>query len=659
MVDYRRHKEEMAAASRQRSLSSRDIYPLPSIQNPARRMAAAKSLKLYCETYYPAKFTKPWGKNHLLLIERLEKILVSGGQQAVAMPRGTGKTTIVEAAATWALLNGYRRYLVILAANTKEARRILTSIRTALSTNVKLLADYPEVCFPLAQLNGSALLARGQLYLGDPTRIVISADSLKLPQITGSLASGATVAAFGIKAALRGQATDMPDGATARPDIIIYDDVATDAVSRNPRRVEELLHIIHATAAGLAEDGTLLSQVYCCTVNEEGDVADQLLDKSRYPQWQGIRGRSLDKFPDRMDLWREYRSVRHNDPEAANKYYENNIEVMRAGAVVTWPASYPDDCLDALQYALNKWCDYERGFWAEAQNEPQRPPAASVLVPAATIRKRVNGLERETPPAHTLKITAFVDVHDDILYNCIIAWETGFTGYVIDYNTYPEQAKSYFSKQDGGLDTLQRRYGQTADDSLFLGLCDLLRDLSQRSFAVAGDTRRIGVDRILIDAAYKPEVVENALTSVKNKQILPAIGSSIKAVNKPMSEYRKMPGMIFGNHWIEEVIQRRRFRTIRVDTNYYKSRVHEMFACLPGTSGSLSFWGQDAGKHRMIADHCNAETVRLVSSGRNEVNEWRELPARPDNHFFDCLVGATVAASTLYLDRETKRNGQQ
>lgn len=49
----------------------------------------------------------------------------------------------------------------------------------------------------------------------------------------------------------------------------------------------------------------------------------------------------------------------------------------------------------------------------------------------------------------------------------------------------------------------------------------------------------------------------------------------------------------------------------------------------------------------MIAEHCEAEEVRLVSSGENEVNEWSVKPTRTDNHFFDTLVYNFACASTL------------
>jgi len=655
MENYQQHRDKMAAASRRRSLSGRDIYPLPPIADISRRLRCRDSLLSFCQEYFAKKFNKEFGKNHLLLIARLENLLKHGGKQAVAMPRGTGKTTIVIAASIWALANGWRKYLVILAANTKESRKILTSIRWAFQNNPILRQDYPEICWPMYKLEGSALLARGQRYLGRPTDITLSADQIKLPNIVGGKASGSMIAAFGIKAAIRGQSTDGVDGSTIRPDFVILDDVQTNDLAKNPDRLQDMEDAINATIEGLAGNGCELSMIMCCTVIEDNDLADRYLDHSRYPQWQGIRGAALDALPTRMDLWREYRSLRFGDPAAANAFYDKNYHDMQQGALVTWPASYPPrKCRDALQYAMNKWCDYERGFWAEMQNQPMRSPEAAILVPAKVIMKRINGLDHGVTPKEAVRITAFVDVHDDLLYYAVSAWTIDFTGYVIDYGTFPEQNRKYFGKSDGGLETMRSVFRQSPEGSLRSGLEFLLRDLSGMEFTVENTEKTKSIDRILVDVAYKPEIVEQTLRLVGNPNILPAHGFYIGAKNKPMAEYKRKPGMLLGHHWLEEPIEKRIFRTIRVDTNYWKSRIHEMLSLMPGEKCSLSFWGHDPGRHRMIADHCVAESVHLVSSGRNEVHEWKEKPNRPDNHLFDCLVGTAVGAAMFNLDiRET------
>lgn len=575
------------------------------------------------------------------------------GRQAVALPRGTGKSTIVAGAAVWALIYGHRRFLVIIAANLKEARKMLLSIRKNLESNGALLEDFPEVVYPLSKLRGSALLARGQVAYGEPTDVTVSADALRLPAIAGSQASGASVVAVGIKSAIRGQSSEMPDGSTQRPDFLILDDVQKDEDARNPIRVEALEHKIASTVKGLAESGREIPMVFTCTVIESGDLADRFLNSEIYPWWHGIRGQMIETWPERMDLWREYRSRRFVDEKDADQFYRDNLDEMRRGGTVSWTEDYDKShCLDALQSAMNQWVEDERAFMSEAQNSPLRPVGSAVCVSAETIMGRVNGLDQRVVPHDCYKITGFVDCHDNLLYYAVVAWTKRFDGFVIDYGTFPEQNRRYFAKNDGGLETLRGNFGGSADSSLKMGLETLLTELAQTEYLDEDGNGRHGIDRILVDAKYKPEVVESALRMVRNKTIVPARGTAILARHKQMAQWAKKPGRAFGWHVIDEKIDKRAYRSLLVDTNYWKSKLHEKFSLAVGERGNVSFWGTDKRYHRLIAEHCNAETVLLVSAGENEVNEWREKPARPDNHYFDCLVGATVAASTLGIKTE-------
>ena len=219
-------------------------------------------------------------------------------------------------------------------------------------------------------------------------------------------------------------------------------------------------------------------------------------------------------------------------------------------------------------------------------------------------------------------------------------------GFVLDYGTYPEQKRRFFSKSDGGLETLRRRFGGTPDYALSQGLETLFLMLDERTYSdESGKERKI--DRILVDAKYKPEIVESAIERSKVTRIIPARGHAVRATGRPMAEWQRKPGRRFGFHFLEEKVENRKYRSILSDTNFWKTRVHEKLALLPTEKGSLTFWGSDNERHRMIAEHCSAEKCQLVSSGTHEVNQWTEKPTRPDNHLFDCLVGSLLAAETL------------
>ena len=432
----------MAAKSRENSRSSREIAPLPAMKNPKRRMACRKDLKAFCLEYFPKRFSLAFSTYHLQVIKRLEDMMIQGGGKlALAMPRGSGKTTLAETTVIWALLYGHCRYIVVVGANMEKAEKIVKNIKTALTTNKLLLDDFPEVVYPFHKLNGSALLARGQLYLGELTGIEWKPREVVFATIPGSKASGAMIVSVGIKGASRGGNKMMPDGSTARPDVVLLDDPQTDDAARSQKQVDALANIIDKGIEGLVGPAATLAMCMCCTVIEENDLASRYLSHKDKPQWRGLKFKMVEKMPTNMKLWEQYRDIRKEDPEGvkAKMFYKQNRAEMREGAVVAWDANYTDDDLDALQYAMNKWADNEVMFFSEYQNEPMKPDQGAMVVPARVIRTRLNGLDHQTLPLDAQTLTGFIDVHDDLLYYAVVAWSDDFTGYVLDY-AVPEMA---------------------------------------------------------------------------------------------------------------------------------------------------------------------------------------------------------------------------
>ena len=650
--NYEKVKARAREVSALKSLVGREISPLPPVGDYKRRFQGSRSLLAFLKTYFPQKFKKPFGKNHLRLIDAFQKAISEGGKQAVAMPRGTGKTTIALGAAVWSLVTARRRFIVVVAANTKEARKLLKAITSMLTSSALLVEDFPEICYPLVKLRGSALLARGQLFYGNPTNVQITADSLRLPTILGSRASGSTIAAYGVNAAIRGLSSENPDGSTDRPDFLFLDDLQTDAVAVNPNRVAQLEETVASTLEGLVENGAELAMVQTCTVKAPDDYSDRTLNREIYPRWNGLRFQSLESMPKRMDLWREYRAIWFDDEARATAFYRENMSSMQEGAVVAWPEAYVGKKLvDSLEYYMTKWCENERAFWSEQQNQPLEASSGAVKLSAKEIIAKVNGFPELVVPDDSAKITAAVDVHGDVLYYSVVAWSSAFTGRVVHYGTFPEQKRSYFSKNDGGLETLKRMFpGSTADGRVQRGLDWLFHNLLDWRIPTESDDnagRRI--DRILVDIGWKTETVENAIRAVDPRVIVPAKGVAVLAKSSPMRQWPKRQGRVFGWHVIDEKTANSALRSMLVDVNYWKTKTHEAFGLAPGEAGSLSLWGTSKSRHRMFAEHMSAETAKLVEYATNKVVEWSPNVNRPDNHFFDTIVYNFAAASSLGL----------
>jgi len=581
----------------------------------------------------------------LEVIARFKEVIREGGQVALAMPRGTGKSVMAQFIALWALLYCHLRFLVIVAANKKEAKKMLDAIKDAISTNRLLLEDFPEIVYPLKRLNGSALLARGQLYFGKSTAITWTAEDVIFPTILGSKASGAKVVCVGINGAIRGKNTEMPDGSTARPDLVIIDDPQTEDTAASPKKTEKIEEKIAKAIKGLAEAGTRLSQIMTVTVIREGDAADRYLDHNIYPQWHGMRYKMLDAFPENTALWDEYATLRRVSEKQATAFYKKNRAAMDKGAVCTW-----DDCFDrrseisAIQAAMNLHIDDPVSFSSEQQNEPIRPETGSSITDAKTIRKRLNGLKRGVVPSETEVITGFIDVHDNVLYWCVAAWAGDFTGYVIDYGTFPEQSRSYFNKNDRDLHVMKERFKGRKNTVIAQGVEFLATDLLRRLWTVQNDeTAIMQIDRLLIDSRYMHKAVESALTRIRDTSVKPSMGIGVPAKTTPMNQWPQRTGRKYGDYWFIDKPSRRSYRTVTMDVNYWKCQVHDAFGLKAGDRGGLTLWGKSGETHRMFSEHCNGETVQFVSA-KYQANEWTTKP-NMDNHLFDCMVGCMAAAS--------------
>jgi len=653
-----RSYEEQKEAARERaarlSKSGRDIGELPPVADAQRRASAENDFRMFCETYFGTLFYLPWSDDHLAVVNTIERTVNSGGQFALAMPRGSGKTTLCEVACLWALLSGKRRFVVLVGAEEAHAIELLQSMKVELLCNDLLLADWPEVMYPFRRLEGIAHRSKGQLYQGKPTHVAWAERQIVFASIPGSPASGAIVRASGLLGRLRGMKHTRPDGRAVRPDLVIVDDPQTEASAISPLQSARREHILTGAILNLAGPGQRIAAVMPCTVIQAGDMADNLLDRRRHPEWHGERFKLVYRWPDNEKLWERYAKI-YRDPGRAQmecladatEFYRDHRAEMDAGAKVAWPARYEPGEISAIQHAYNLRLRDEPTFFAEYMNEPQRAAYEGDFCSADQIAAKLNGLKRgEVPTGYSL-LTGHVDVHDKLLYFVIAAWNPeNFSGAVIDYGTYPRQRRRYFTLRQATATLGRQKPGAGKEGAIHAGLVALLDDLLAREWkSVDGQALRIG--RMLVDEGYKPETVRAAIRVSKYAALIqPCKGVSVRAAHKPLAEYINKAGDVAGHYWRTGKAARRELRGVMVDINWWKSRVHTAFGTARGDPGSLELWGKTPEEHRMYAEHLADSEYMVMTTGRGRtVHEWFERPGRPDNHLFDSTVGAAVAAS--------------
>jgi len=654
-ADYEALKEAARARNSELSAIGRDIGEIPEVVDPQRKARAATDFRFFCEVYFPETFCLPWSDDHLKVIARIETAVLHGGLFAMAMPRGSGKTSLAETACIWAMLTGAREFVCLVGSDAGHARSMLESIKVEFETNEHLLADYPEAVYPIHALERIHNRAKGQLSGGKHTRIVWTADEIVLPTIPDSKASGAIIRVAGIESRIRGMKYKRADGRALRPSLVVLDDPQTDESARSDQQVRSRMETLNGAILNLAGPGQKISGIMPCTVIRPGDMADAILDRDKHPTWQGQRTKLVYAFPSNEKLWDRYAQIRSDsfrndgDGHEATEFYASHRQEMDADAVIAWPERHNEDELSALQHAMNLRLQDERAFWAEYQNEPlPEGEGDGDQLSAETIAAKTNGQVRGGVSIGASHLTMFIDVQGKLLFHTVVAWEDDFTGYVLDYGAYPDQRRSYFTLREAQKTLGRAAPGTGLEGSIYAGLEKLTDDYLSRRWR-RDDGAELRIERCLVDANWGQStdvVYQFCRQSNHSAIVMPSHGRYVGASSMPFSEYKRKRGERIGHHWrIPNVQGRRQVRHVLIDTNYWKSFIHARLSVAMGDPGCLSLFGRKPAEHQLLADHLTAEyRVRTEARGR-VVDEWKLRAGGPDNHWLDCLVGCAVAAS--------------
>lgn len=667
-VDYVEARRRQAEKNRAGTKAAQDIFPIPEVEDFDRRQATSASLRLFCETYFPRAFYRAWSPDHLKVLAKIERAVKDGGLFAFAMPRGSGKTTLARLSALWAVLVGYRPFVCLIGGSDERAKDLLLPVKKYILENPGLLADYPEAVYPLRCLENSSKRQLQQHVQGRLTHVHWGQDKLvfptveaeHLPQalreagIEASPSSGSIITITSLDANMRGQQHTRMDGSTIRPSLVLLDDPQTRQSARSPTQTRYRLQLLNGDVLGLAGPGEEIAGVLTCTKIYEGDLADQLLDHDKCPEWQAECTKLVYSFPANEKLWQKYADIRseslrqgHGGEEATDFYGRHRTE-MDAGAVVAWPERFDAKKeLSALQHAMNLKLRDEEAFFAEYQNEPMQEQLNDQVLTVEQVMEKTNGRPRGEVPLAATKLTMFVDVHEKLLYWCVCAWEENFTGYVIDYGTFPEQPRGYFTMAEAKKTLGRAAPGVGTDGAIRAGLEKLVAGQLSRDFKRGQGL--VKIDRLLVDMGFKPGLVADVKHKAGGAVMMLSKGMGIRAGRKPMASYARKPGEVHGHFWyVPNVSKTAEFPHVAVDVNYWKTFVHSGLATAAGDRGCVSLFGAKGRDHELFAEHvAHSETwVETQGHGRT-VHEWSLRPAKPDNHFLDCLVGCAAAASML------------
>ncbi len=678
---YEAHKERAASRSREISSKSREIGIPPDIEDVDRRERCRFNLRLFMETYNPQPFYFGWAKSQLREIDREEEAILYGALYALARPRGDGKTTRCRMAVTWAIVYGHRLYPFVIGAKQDKAEQNLSAIKTYLRFLPLISADFPEISYPIQRIAGIGQRAAGQTCLGKPTLIDWSQDRIVLPTMAPPAnwpknwklrddgmvpTSGIICGTSGLTGdGLRGSVISMPDGSSRRPDLFFLDDPQTRESAHSPTQNDTREQLVGADILGMAAPGQKVSAIMTCTVIANGDMADNILDRSKHPLWRGERSKMMESMPKNMKDWSAYFDVYREcslkeppDLAEANALYLARRAVLDEGAVAGWEDRKNPDEVSAIQHAMHLYFRNPRAFMAEYQNEPQALGPVQELrqLTEADLIAKLNTIDRRKVPRDVVKLTAFIDLQQEVLFWGTLGFTDKFGIVPIDYGAFPTQRQAVFTA-DSPSPTLSEVFpGQDLKTRLYSALSQLVPIIFGTGYQQQDSTGLMTVSLCLIDTGFNADVVHDYISRSPFKALLHGSkGRGIPETSKPMNDYSKDVGDQVGWNWRIDAKTTAKGRVVSYDTYAWKSLLAEAILAPPGSPGSFYLPGNKINEHPLFTLHLLSEYRKAVTAdatGRR-VEKWFMRPNKKENHYWDICVGACVAASILKLKWDT------
>jgi hypothetical protein len=670
---------------KRRTRSASRVVTIPPCAHPTLRAELEQDDCDWLRWYFGDLFWYDFTLQQRAMIAAIRDAIRFGGDQALAASRGEGKTKIFERTLLKHILAGTVSFAVLCAATGPAAQDSLASIKDALETSDKLLADYPEVCVPIRALENTPNRAHyqvvkgkrhdnGKAFAATPSRFVWCGREVTLPRVPGSPSAGAVIATRGLDAAIRGL-----NKFNRRPDVVGIDDPDTEESVASDEQADKLEKRIDRGIAGLGGQQRSVARVMLTTLQRVRCVSAKFTDPKQKPTWKGRRFRFLLKQPAHPDLWEEYMSQRRSGMEEtdsegnaidplgrrAHAYYLANLAPMNEGAEVAnsnrFNAELAPDGSQMEVSALERYYNEVARIGQEAvsteyDNDPpdEAEPEESGIT-AHRIQKQVSGHARKEIPPGCAMLTMGLDVRKVALHWVVRAWDVDnarrlLKAYTIDYGVTEVYGTEVGT--DEGLDNA------------------LIRALHARRYAIESepycrsDGSVVPVQLTLVDAGWRTEAIYRFCAEA-GLAWRPAMGFGKSAgcaqanFNAPatVSDTKKP-----GDRWF---LSRRPNGTwlVCMDSDHWKAWEHDRWMTSPDKPGSMALFGSEPDRmdphyrpdrlssdqkgHFSYAKHITAEVeVEEVVKGRLK-RYWKSK--NDNNHYLDASYMSDVAASMCGL----------
>jgi hypothetical protein len=633
-----------------RSESARVI--IPECADPVRREKCVQDPERFLRTYFPHQYRRAFCADHKRMITAMEEIAARGGRQAIAAPRKRGKSEITKGMVCKLILSEKIRFPLAVAATTDHAHKLYMDLRTKLATNDLLLADFPEVCYPIRALEGAPQRAGKQHVDGFLTRIVWTAtDYISLPYVPNSPFGGVKYTYFGLDSAIRGINIEGD-----RPDFITVDDPETEESARNIEQIQKRDLLLDRGVAGLGGDDRELAILILTTIQNRYCYSFRVTDRKIKPAWNGLRFGMIIKWPDRIDLWEEYVAIRHQAQTEGDQhglkaveFYLQNREAMDAGCEMLTDEFIPitlDNGMECVYSSLQQCWNFiantsMAAFLTEYQNDPEPEEAIETSgLTAAKVQSRIGRTVQGQVPKDALCTVMGIDIGKRVCHWTDIACEEGAIGTIHDY---------------GVIET----YGTQLDSTDHAVERSLLASLETFAEQLKNDDR-LPLLCLIDSGRYSPVIYEFCRRF--GPPFFPSKGWQASRFRMPQKTDTKVPFEECWAHWLAD----ENSWLYNVNTEYWKDWLHKRFIVVPyddhenRTEGSLVLFDPvtDKKRHLSFSHHIVAEELRLVPvAGKELKREW--FVKSRTNHWLDSTALACAAMSCVGIRLITNSQQQQ
>jgi hypothetical protein len=640
----------------------RELF-IPVPRNIERRNACLADPQLLLTTYFPVTYYEEFTQDRSDMLLSIKRAAMYGGDQAIAGPRGEGKTTLAIDGGLCLMLAGLSMFPVIIGKNQDAASDELKALRERLTYSQAFVEDFPEIGVPLAAIGPSTANARLQT-VGGPGKFIgmfIGQKHFAFPKITKeqlphwpdgveSVAHGQVLGAVGIEGRIRGFKFR-----SLRPTLAIIDDIEDKDSARSDEQIEKNEKIIEEDIGGMGSSAERIARVYLCTTLNRKCNAYKYTDRTVKPSWNGRRYRKMIRPPDRMDLVEQYidmrKSHKDDDPDArvAFRFWRDNQAEIESGCVVSNPNSFNRKLhsdgepieLSTCHAYYNRVADTSaRAVATEIDNDPPEEvgPIGSGLT-ADIVQSRRSGLARLQLPANCTAITSAIDLGKHYCHWITIAWWRGAGGVVVDYGIVEVVGNKNVRAESKLADM------EASEPGIYTALLNWRDELINKVYVdTTGLERR--VDFVLVDSGSYTRAAYEFCRQVRGV-FHPSKGQVPFHAKTKSTDTIIAGSNIYAAKQVSEQLW-----LYHLDSSYWKQFVHERF--LTPTfdennmlrKGSLSLFDVPGREHNSYSHHIVAEQlVAEFKEGKGTKTYW---DVRNDNnHWLDATYMAAAGAEAM------------